>query len=360
MQETMLTIRCTKKLLERLKLPTTSPEVPPASTTALGDWYATYIPCRPKHLILAVSERCRIAVLLPAAPLQTLAPRFLEAARRRLEALRISPETVEQEVAAMQPVVFAPNGPTRSRSVLATVTQFIEVLEYRQERGETPEELALYLGGFGVGASEYFRPDGAARELLDPQIVAEEERFALQLRVTVQDSEPPIWRQLLVPAGLTLHQFHNVLQGAFGWKRSHLHRFFVGESSYAPRYLFDEDFEVDPTKSDRTISLLQALPNEGSRLLYVYDMGDNWRHEVVLEKRVEPSVSGPRCRCFAGERSGPPEDSGGIYSYNELVAALSGEPSELDPEELADWLEWAGPGFDPARFDVEKCFLYAH
>jgi len=50
-------------------------------------------------------------------------------------------------------------------------------------------------------------------------------RVQLQLKVTLLEIRPPIWRRLLVPAKLRLSQFHTVLQRAFGWTNSHLHAF---------------------------------------------------------------------------------------------------------------------------------------
>src|SRR3989442_15999428 len=53
-----------------------------------------------------------------------------------------------------------------------------------------------------------------------------------QLKVTLLHTRPPIWRRLLVPAGLTLGVVHDVLQGAMGWGDSHLHEFRIGQKQF--------------------------------------------------------------------------------------------------------------------------------
>ena len=37
-----------------------------------------------------------------------------------------------------------------------------------------------------------------------------------QLKVTLRYTKPPIWRRLLVPAGMTLEGLHDILQAAMG------------------------------------------------------------------------------------------------------------------------------------------------
>lgn len=46
---------------------------------------------------------------------------------------------------------------------------------------------------------------------------------AYDLRVSIQDTEPEIWRRLLVPETITVPELHRVLQTAFGWKNRHLY-----------------------------------------------------------------------------------------------------------------------------------------
>ncbi len=55
-------------------------------------------------------------------------------------------------------------------------------------------------------------------------------------------------------------------------------------------------------------------------MVYSYDFGDDWRHDIVVEKIVpaEPGVAYPRCT--GGRRDAPPEDCGGNWVFNEQFA----------------------------------------
>ena len=81
----------------------------------------------------------------------------------------------------------------------------------------------------------------------------------------------------------------------------------------------------------------------------MYDFGDCWEHEIVLE-RILPAGKGIKYPiCLEGERACPPEDCGGTPGYADLLEIL-GDPSHPDHEDMFAWL----PGdFDSERFDVE-------
>jgi hypothetical protein len=53
-----------------------------------------------------------------------------------------------------------------------------------------------------------------------------------------------------------------------------------------------------------------------------------------------------------GHRAGPPEDVGGIWSYNEIAAALGGD-AEAPPLD-DDMSQWLPPEFDPAALEREE------
>lgn len=49
-----------------------------------------------------------------------------------------------------------------------------------------------------------------------------------QIKVTLRDSKPPIWRRIQVPGDINLGKLHRILQVVMGWTDSHLHQFIAG------------------------------------------------------------------------------------------------------------------------------------
>jgi hypothetical protein len=168
-----------------------------------------------------------------------------------------------------------------------------------------------------------------------------------QLKVTVAHIRPPIWRRLLVPDDFTLAKLHLILQDAMGWENCHLHAFHIhGEEYGVPDGDFDESVESD--KRAKLKDVLQAK----DRFQYVYDFGDDWHHDIVVEKvlEAEPGTAAPRC--LAGARACPPEDCGGPWGYEEILEALA-DPSHERHEELSEWLpdSWNADAFDLTSID---------
>lgn len=159
-----------------------------------------------------------------------------------------------------------------------------------------------------------------------------------ELRVTLRHIEPPVWRTVRVPADVMLVVLHEVLQTAFGWKNCHLHEFRVGDIRFGMIDADDERFSVDERAAP-----IGAVARAGSTFVYHYDFGDDWEHEVVVE-RVDPRGE-DTIRCTGGARACPPEDCGGPHGYAHMLEVLA-NPRD---EEHADMKLWA-----PRRFDAEK------
>jgi hypothetical protein len=165
-----------------------------------------------------------------------------------------------------------------------------------------------------------------------------------QLKVTLLGTKPPIWRRLLVPTHLTLAKLHDVLQIAMGWDSSHLYEFSVGEQLYG-----EPDPDGPPTISDRKVRLNEVLPEVRSKLVYTYDMGDNWEHSVVVEKRLPADPDAAYPVCIGGQRACPPEDCGGLPGFYGLLEALQNPEDERGQE----MLEWLGEEYDSEAFSID-------
>lgn len=168
----------------------------------------------------------------------------------------------------------------------------------------------------------------------------------LQLRVTLRDVDPPIWRRFLVNGADDLAHLHKVLQDVMGWTESHLHMFMSDERVYG---LADLDFDDDMV-SEEGVRIVTLLQRKGDTLRYEYDFGDGWEHEVLVEDILDAKRKQAVPRCLAGERACPPEDVGGVPGYQDFLAACS-DKTHPEHEEM---VEWVGGSFDPEWVDIEE------
>jgi hypothetical protein len=169
-----------------------------------------------------------------------------------------------------------------------------------------------------------------------------------QLKVTLNDTRPSIWRRLVVSGDITLRQLHDSLQIAMGWTDSHLHQFEIGGQRYGATE-YDDGGELGLLPEQR-YRLNQVAPELGARVVYEYDFGDGWDHTVVVEK-IGPPEPGTRYPvCVAGQRACPPEDVGGVWGYEAFLKAIR---NRRHPEH-DELLEWAGGHFDPEAFDLDQ------
>lgn len=170
-----------------------------------------------------------------------------------------------------------------------------------------------------------------------------------QLKVTLLGIRPPIWRRIQVRGDVTLYKLNRTIQVAMGWLGGHLFEFQVGDLAFGePDPEWDRQ-EVRSARRTRLHEVAAALGVKG-RFKYLYDFGDYWKHDAVIEKVLpaEPHVRYPIC--MAGRRACPPEDCGGTWGYADLLEALR-DPNHAEHEHQT---EWVGGSFDPEAFDLEE------
>ena len=167
-----------------------------------------------------------------------------------------------------------------------------------------------------------------------------------QIKITLDNISPPIWRRIEVPGKITLGELHSVIQPVMGWEDYHLHQFDIGEQHYGLPHPDDFYEMID----EREVQIQQAVGGEKFKFKYWYDFGDDWWHTLLVEK-VFPAEQGVRYpRCINGKRACPPEDVGGPWGYADYVVAMS-DPNHPEHD---DMIEWRGPDFDPEAFDVDE------
>ena len=176
-----------------------------------------------------------------------------------------------------------------------------------------------------------------------------------QFKVTLKGIRPPIWRRIQVPGTYSFWDLHVAIQDAMGWFDSHLHSF----EMINPKTGFKEDigipdddfgaFDHDVIPGwERQIS--SYFTPDNSKSLYIYDFGDDWKHEIRLEKILPPDKDIAYPRCIKGKRACPPEDCGGAWGYEEMLETLS----DPEHEDYENTVEWIGEFFDPEYFDLSE------
>ena len=153
---------------------------------------------------------------------------------------------------------------------------------------------------------------------------------AFQMKITLRGMKPPVWRRFFVPEEMTFQTLADVLITVMGWSGSHLSAFEMPKSGLnimANPWSDNEDQFGD--HNGKKVKLSELLPAE-KKFIFVYDMGDNWEHEVVIED-VRENYPALYPAVLAYEGNCPPDDCGGVWNYMDML--------EDDEEDAKEWLE---------------------
>src|SRR5262245_62162320 len=132
-----------------------------------------------------------------------------------------------------------------------------------------------------------------------------------QLRVRLCAISPLIWRRILVRSDTSIAVLHHLIQLAFGWTDSHLHRFIIHGKAFGIAYVGGISFTDDPWQV--RLADFGFRPNEC--FAYEYDFGDLWRHEIRVEQILPRDPTQAYPVCTGGAHAAPPEECGGPQAF---------------------------------------------
>lgn len=187
---------------------------------------------------------------------------------------------------------------------------------------------------------------------------------SLRIKVQMNDvSNPPMWRELIIPADFNFTQLHYAIQAVTGFDNSHLWMF--QRQAYNPDLqigipMDDDDYGLEEMTHDADETDITCfLAKKGDKLEYVYDFGDDWIFTVsvidVIDRHSEVAEM-TKWKC----EMQPIEDSGGIYSYLQLRDTVSniGSFTKKEKNQIAEYFgcddfELFTSWIDEAKFDPE-------
>ncbi|KAL9551959.1 hypothetical protein MBANPS3_004009 [Mucor bainieri] len=164
---------------------------------------------------------------------------------------------------------------------------------------------------------------------------------------------PKIFRQVLVHSDTPLEKFHAIIQATMGWFNCHLHQFETNEGQTITNSGFEDDIFNDEDELDgENMTIESVLKRQGDRMMYTYDMGDNWDHEIVLLEVLPVDRAQTYPQCIGGANACPIEDSGSLQGYEGLLQTLS-NPNDPEFEEVSSWVlrVTGSPTYDPRHFN---------
>ena len=183
-----------------------------------------------------------------------------------------------------------------------------------------------------------------------------------EIKVSIRDTHPPVWRRLQIPEGITFHELNAIIQLAFDWCGYHAYNFEVGATLHDMGMFIElpelddgwGDYETKNSKKEK----IDKYFKEYKRMKYTYDFGDDWIHDIIIEKTVETDKKLTKPICIKAKMADLPEDCGGPYGYEELLDILSNKNNERYNE----MREWVDGGFtnwydDREYVDIEKINL---
>jgi len=183
-----------------------------------------------------------------------------------------------------------------------------------------------------------------------------------QIKVTLKNIRPPIWRRLLVPADCSMEALHCAIQTAMGWTGAHLYVFRTKDrwieipdpDGMGDDTGFEFGLTAMPNREDSAKVHLDEVAKPGEKITYEYDLGDGWEHAILIEKAIKTDdITTRKAECLKGKRACPPEDCGGPWGYQRLLELLDTPAQELDAYGK-ETLEWIDGEWDAEAFDVDE------
>jgi len=156
----MFTLRCTQKLLDRIR---PVPELPAPPTTKLGDWYCNLLDVRPGPLVLCMSEHTFLCTLIPLDYFKRRPDVMADCVALLLQRHGIPSAAVEAERVEMGRFQY---GKTASRRVLGCLNDALYIASAEFQTADRIVTIEDVLAKNIYTANKYKDPVTAARVVL--------------------------------------------------------------------------------------------------------------------------------------------------------------------------------------------------
>ena len=363
-------LQCTKKMLDKMnmeKIKMLPMDDCDDGADGFYSWHVNLITLNRRKAIVCMNNLTRYPIVLYRPKTRDIAhleERVKDGIRAAFSEEGVPTDIVEEYLQNCGSAVYSK---TAGRSLTANLNKTCETVGYYtellDEESVIQSRISLALGRYIVkfGDKYDYSSERLFRELCKMKGMPEEnweqimqiENYQLKVKILLDGHD--IWRRILIPSRCTFRHLHRVIQETFGWFDYHLHEFTVPDDTYEPKeytpqyawpikirivdgddpevedYLEPDEYEV---RYDNRTSLREIF-SDTERCLYTYDFGDDWMHEILLEKvNADSHNRFPVLMESNGER--PPEDVGGSGGFEEYLRIVS-DPESPEYESVVEW-----------------------
>jgi len=353
-----LTLHLTKKLADKLKL---SPSTE-SGVDALFSWRANYIEEDGFRFVVFMNDASGFTLVIneaKAPKLKKLPELFAQTLQNTFLTLGINSEVTERYISDLGEISYAKNS---DRKQTARLNARVDEVWWGLRELSNDTDLSVY-----ASSRPYDIPSSGGLLFPKENMFKLLERYELPVRkcrtfdlsVRLELDGNDAVRRLRIPANITFEQFHKLLQTAFEWRNCHLYNFkLLQPCGTTAIQLVKEDYEFDLAPNKRSIAdvkLSDYMP-EYKKILYTYDFGDNWCHDIELEQTID-DYEGELPILLSGEGDTPPEDVGGADGFSDFFKVIA-DPTHEDYEDICEWahaLRWNTFDFERVARYVKDC-----
>lgn len=357
-------IALTKKLADAMGIkptPANEEENPLFSWTA--NWITTWDNRRTEDMLVLVNNENQFTVAIYQVnkkDLKNTAKIIKEAISNTLLTMNVNPEIVEDYLEKAGKIAFVKNS---NRTHTAWVNHagrdsaFYMGKHYNGIDKMFNDTMGAFVSDRPVknpkNGDNYSYPTDEMTQALDHFTKKRLYKYrAFELLVTLDLENYEATRLLIVPADIDFFRLHHLLQEVFDWRHSHLYDFtFFNQNIYDPDVRlvpFEEDLDYDAKAVLMEKQPLSDYLLSHKHLVYTYDMGDNWQHDIELVRVIEDhDEDSPYLLEASGQT--PPEDVGGVTGFTHFRQVML-DPNHPDHREMKTWAGY----WQPELWDWEK------
>lgn len=351
-------IGCTKKLLDTLAVPLSDQ----TETNDLFCWSANLITINRKKAVVVVNDSNRFGFVLyglKAKDFKGLKTHIENGIRRCLGHENIKEEVIQAYFDQAQELVFTK---TRGRVAVARLNKACGVVECFGDRLDPAE---LYQSHVTRAINSDLFKTGKDGDYTHPyELIIQDfkaafgeaiiEIEAVDVMIKLDLGATSASRRLIVPLGITFKELHQIIQIAFDWRDRHLYDFnLFDDAGHCVLNIISEYEEVFEPRADCPMLWdkdvwIDDYLKAGMKILYTYDYGDDWRHQLTVQGIVtDYDKNYPICIMAEGNR--PPEDVGGIPGF-EAFQEIINDPDHPEHAEVKRWI--AGQWYEDCNIEI--------